>query len=289
MRICVDGWQNIVALLCVATSTLHCSSPERPYASGSSGSGGASTGGMAGDMGTGGSLSGSGGTSAGGGGTSVDSGSSECPGLIGYWPADGDAKDHVGTNHGIADGVTYARGKKGEAFEFNGTSSVNSTTAPALSPTGSFTYAFWIKVASCAGDAGATAVDCYLVDRTSATNPLVDLKATGGKFDFQVRYDDNSGLGGPVGGTIEINAWTHIALIRDAGTHFYLYVNGQNIADSPDTRGDAANPALTPPAFKLGRHVNNPGFNGFIDEFKIHNNALNEAQIQSLATLQPCQ
>jgi len=224
-------------------------------------------------------------------GGSVDAGGAECPGLIGYWPGDDDAKDHAGTNDGIVDGVTYARGKKGDAFEFNGTSSLVSTTAPALSPTGSFTYALWVNIASYVTDAGGTIGDgagSYIIDRSSATNPLVGLKVVGGKFGFQVRYDDNTGLGGAVGGTVELNAWTHVAMVRDAGKHFYLYVNGQNVANAPDVR-EAGSPALTPPAFKLGRHFSLSGFSGLIDEFKIYNNALTETQIQSLAGLRSCQ
>ena len=93
-----------------------------------------------------------------------------------------------------------------------------------------------------------------------------------------------------MGGAIETNVWTHIAMVRDAGKHFYLYVNGQNVANAPDSVGDAGTvPALTPPAFKLGRHFSYSGFSGFIDDFQIYNNALSDAQIQALAGLQPCQ
>jgi hypothetical protein len=210
-----------------------------------------------------------------------DAGSAGCPALIGYWPADDDASDKVGNNVGVLqDGVTFARGQVGDAFVFDGTSSVVSTRAPGVQALGSWTYSFWINVVSYPnGDS------TYFVDRNSASGPLVDLKASGTHCQFLIRYDDSSGLGGPIGGTITTGSWTHIALVRDVGRQFYLYVNGQNVGSTIDTAG-----SLTPPPFKLGRHFNaaTGGFSGLIDELRIYDGALTAAQIQLLAQNQPC-
>src|SRR5439155_7163718 len=51
------------------------------------------------------------------------------PGMVAWWPGDGDARDLVGTNHGsIVGNVTFEQGLVGQAFSFDGTSgSVNVT------------------------------------------------------------------------------------------------------------------------------------------------------------------
>jgi hypothetical protein len=222
-----------------------------------------------------------GGAGAGVGGSGGSGGATECSGLRGYWPADGDANDHVGNNNAVLQGaVTYARGRAGQAFLFDGASSVVATRPPDVPIQGSWTYSLWIDV-----DAYPFGDATLFIDRTSNTLGLASLKPTGTSFQFQVRYDDGTGLGGPVGGTIQIGTWTHVAMVRDVGRQFHLYVNGQNVASTPDTGG-----SLTAPVFKLGRHAydGNSGFSGLIDELKIFDRALTGTEILSLAAGQPC-
>ncbi|PYI88128.1 MAG: hypothetical protein DME26_04120 [Verrucomicrobia bacterium] len=76
----------------------------------------------------------------GGGRCSPDTAVTNClpsfPGLIGWWPGDGNANDLVGGNHGTASGnANFAAGKVAQAFNFGGTgSSVFIPDAPALRP-----------------------------------------------------------------------------------------------------------------------------------------------------------
>src|SRR5262249_10269886 len=70
-------------------------------------------------------------------------------GLVSWWKGDGDAGDAVGANGGIeGGGVTYAAGKSGQAFLFNGTSAnVLVNDNPNLDPgSGSFTLEAWVKI-----------------------------------------------------------------------------------------------------------------------------------------------
>jgi hypothetical protein len=123
----------------------------------------------------------------------------------------------------------------------------------------------------------------FFIDRTSVTNNLVSLKAVNDQFAFQVRFDDGTGLGGPVGGTIPLNSWIHIALVREPGTRFALYVGGQLAGTTPDLGR-----TLTPPAFELGRHVIYAGFTGSIDELRIYDGAMRLPQVQALAAGRIC-
>ncbi|MBI4450889.1 LamG domain-containing protein, partial [Candidatus Woesearchaeota archaeon] len=205
-------------------------------------------------------------------------------GAISWWKGEGNANDAIDGNHGtLQNGATFAAGKTGQAFSFDGTSSVTLNAAPTVPNQGSFTYDLWINVVSYTNGTIDSGVGdgSYFVDRTAETFPLVDLKAVAGHFGFQVRYDDGTGLGGPVGGNIVLGTWTHVAMVRQYGVAFRLYVDGQLVASSPDN-----GKSLTPHTPKLGHHdlLSRLGFVGLIDEFKIFNRVLSASEIQSLAS-----
>jgi hypothetical protein len=224
---------------------------------------------------------GAGGAAGIGAGGSGGTGGGGCPNLLNYWPADDKPADAVGNDDLVLqNGVTFALGKFGDAFSFNGSDSAVATRAPSLPAQGSWTYTLWINVYSYPnGDA------TLFIDRTTNTLGLISLKATGSSFEFQIRYDDGSGLAGSVGGTIRTNTWTHLALVRDVSQRFHLYVDGQDVASTPDNGA-----SLTPPVLKLGQHAvaANSGFTGLIDELRIFDAALSGAQIQALANNQLC-
>jgi hypothetical protein len=208
-----------------------------------------------------------------------------CPPLIGYWPADGDAKDAVGRNDGqLNDGVTFVAGKAGSsAFAFNGTSSVTMDRAPGVRSSGNFSYSFFIYVTAYTNGIMTDGAGSYFIDRPADSAPLMSFKAIDGAYGVQVRCDDFSGPSGPVGGVIEANVWTHLAFVRTAKSQLTLYVNGQQAASIPDFCN-----FLTPPPFKLGRHAIEAGFTGRIDELRVYDAALTQPQVEALASGRPC-
>lgn len=76
-----------------------------------------------------------------------------------------------------------------------------------------------------------------------------------------------------------MNNWTHVAMVREYGVAFHLYVDGQLVASSLDNGN-----SLTPHTPKLGHHdlPSLSGFVGLIDEFEIFNRALSQAEIQAI-------
>ncbi|HWY74665.1 MAG TPA: LamG-like jellyroll fold domain-containing protein, partial [Verrucomicrobiae bacterium] len=69
------------------------------------------------------------------------------PGLISWWPGEGNANDKFGTNNGIlVGGVTFGPGEVGQAFQFNGASTqyVDVPTSASLNPTANLTLEAWI-------------------------------------------------------------------------------------------------------------------------------------------------
>ncbi|MBI4265749.1 MAG: Ig-like domain repeat protein, partial [Acidobacteria bacterium] len=196
-------------------------------------------------------------------------------GLITWLRGEGNAADSEGGNNGtLVNGAMFTQGIVGQAFSFNGTSAVDLASAPAVSSTGSWTYDLWVKVTSSTNGS-------YFVDRTAETLGLASLTQDSGRFAFQVRYDDGSGLTNILGSPVETGVWTHVAMVRDReAALFRLYMNGLQVASAPDN-----GKALTPAAPKLGHHdlSNLGGFTGSIDEFRITSRALSAAEVQSIA------
>ncbi|MEW5915629.1 MAG: PxKF domain-containing protein [Gemmatimonadota bacterium] len=203
-------------------------------------------------------------------------------GMVHWLPADGAPLDIVGNNHGrLQNGATFGSGLVGQAFSFDGVGSVQLSPLPNVTTFSSVTLDFWINVVSFSSGAINDGAGSTFIDRLGETFPLFGLKAVAGQFGFQVRYDDLSGLGGPVGGTIVPGQWTHIAMVRDYPIAFHLYVGGVLVASTPDSPR-----SLRLSELKLGHHnqASLLGFVGLIDELTIFDRALSHAEIQAIVT-----
>src|ERR1019366_5236800 len=153
------------------------------------------------------------------------------PGLVSWWPGEGNANDQVGANSGTVLGeATFAPGLVGQAFSFNGWSGlVVVPDAPALRFTNAMTIEAWVYPAASPqgypfgivtkwfGDADqfsySTAIDIsgkvyFLVSKNG-------LAATEG-VDYGIVYSAN---------TVPLNQWTHFAATYD-GAWLKVYLNG---------------------------------------------------------------
>ncbi|MEM7392616.1 MAG: LamG-like jellyroll fold domain-containing protein, partial [Verrucomicrobiota bacterium] len=175
-------------------------------------------------------------------------------------------------NHGLnLNADQDAQGVVGGANDLDGdTDWIDLSGPPRLSPTEDFTYSIWVNpdtydnapVNSGGGD--------FFIDSTTATTPLIGLKPVSDQFGFQVRYDNGSGLGGPVGGSVRTGTWQHAVMTREVGNRFQVYVDGVLAG----TRVDNGLP-LRPPTPRLGAHATIPqnALNGRVDEFRIASGA----------------
>src|SRR5262245_54966962 len=69
------------------------------------------------------------------------------PGLVGWWPGNGNANDVVGGHHGTLVGdATFAPGPCGQVFDLRGSGYVSVPEAPAFDfgPNDSFTAVAWV-------------------------------------------------------------------------------------------------------------------------------------------------
>jgi hypothetical protein len=148
--------------------------------------------------------------------------------------------------------------------------------SPGIAATSSYTYFMAFRDTSMVNGGINDGNGSFILDRTTATNNLVSLKAvTGNLYGFQKRNDAGGGLGGPLS-TTTINTNNKIIEMRRVfNTNYQLIYNGN--LETTLTAGDGN---TTPPNPRIGRHatIAGNGIRGFINEFIIYDFALNTAQ-----------
>src|SRR5437660_1178172 len=181
--------------------------------------------------------------------------------------------DSSGTNNtGTLSGASWTTaGRFGNALVFNGTSArVNIPNSASLQLTTGMTLEAWVNPSTVDGawrDVIYKATDNYYLEATStnASKP-----AGGGTF---------GGAGSESYGTaaLAVNTWTHLATTYDGST-LRLYVNGVQVSSQART----GNLATSTSALQIGGDSTyGQYFTGTIDEVRIYNRALSQAEIQS--------
>jgi len=205
------------------------------------------------------------------------------PGLVGWWPGEGDANDIGGTNNGtLLNGATFAPGEVGSAFSLNGgLDKVSVPDSPSLRLTTEFTIETWVNsrslptidgtiVSKVGISGGNNGYDLYL----SHENYLSGQFNTPGQNwpGYQISYANSS--------AIVPGLWYHVAFTYDEST-MKLYLNGIPVATS--VIGAHAVAVSTNNLHIGGVDDNNPvGFNGLIDEPAVYNRALSDAEIAAI-------
>lgn len=191
-------------------------------------------------------------------------------GLFAWWPADGDAVDIIGGNHGtLYGGAGYAPGKFGQAFDLSASNAYVMGTAAAL-PQGSAprTLHAWVYQHQ---SGGAQTVFSY---GTFATNQRAALLLVNGRLYFVGENNDVSG-----NQVLPVKQWHQVAITISGGS-VAMYVNGvlDRAANLP--RGPHNTTGTT---WTIGaglRGGNYPEwFNGLIDDVAVYDRALSAAEI----------
>ncbi len=196
-------------------------------------------------------------------------------GLVSWWQAESNALDSADGNNGTLVGnVTYAPGRVGQAFSFDGTSSyvsIPSTGNINFSGTMPMTIETWV----------------YRTGGASVMNIVGKRNACSlGEIQYQLAFDPAAGLSfgsgnGVLVGTqrqLPMNTWQHLAATYD-GTTVVVYINGQAVASGAGSLG-----AATTAPLEIGRSGDCELFAGLIDEVSIYNRGLSAAEIQSIYT-----
>jgi hypothetical protein len=209
------------------------------------------------------------------------------PGLVDWFTGDGlspvtssdptIAADVTGANPGmLVGGVTYAPGKVGSGFSFDGgtASYVNVPDAPSLNST-TATWDFWVKTTQSGSYVGFVGKHDASVSYNGVTMymdptglPSAQIKANGATLTLT--------------GTTHVNdgQFHHMALTFQSGSTSQLYVDGQQQAS-----GTAPAFSFNPNPLRFGRMLDNfwAPLNGLLDEVQVVNRMLSPGEIQAIA------
>lgn len=169
---------------------------------------------------------------------------------------------------------------------FDGNDELRTSISPGISGTSGFVYIAVVR-ANAAPSSGTVTngSGAYLWDRslTGGGNPLISLKADNGRFGLQKRYDNGSGLGGPVSSSsISTSDFQIVAVRRNTSSNqFEMWVDG--VLESTDSDSGAS---LNPDPINIGRHATNTsgGFNGEIAELLIYEDELTNAELEAVGS-----
>jgi hypothetical protein len=198
-------------------------------------------------------------------------------GLVSWWPGEGNANDIQDSNPGVLEGgATFAAGKVGQAFSFNGVNQfVQVPDASSLDPTAEATLDAWVKFNQLPSAAG----HFMQIAAKAGVSKDLDLQAeTDDKFHFYVGGGEPSAVSTTV---IVTGRWYHIAATYKAADRIQIYVDGV-------LEGTWLIPRITRQAngnpFTIGASYVWEGrfFNGLIDEVDLFNRALGATEIQAL-------
>ena len=188
-------------------------------------------------------------------------------------------QDQSGNNlTGTIVGATWTTaGMYGNALSFNGTSSYVDLGSPsAFQLTGSMTIEAWVKAAANPADDG------QIVSKSNGAGWQLKTSPDTGPHTFGISVSVNSTTKAQRYSTAvpALNTWYHIAGVYDAAAlTLSTYVNG--VLDNGTLRGTVPASQLNQTAnVNIGRRTGGFYFNGVIDEVRIYNRALSQAEIQ---------
>jgi len=202
-------------------------------------------------------------------------------GLVSWFAGEQNALDSKSNNHGtLQNGATFANGKVGRAFSFDGADDhISVPNSPSLDVTGDqLTLEAWINPTTVSGDRQILS----MASSTGIPNGRkYGLFSQNGFLGFEVRTANGYYGTMPTTGAITPGVWTHVAGVYD-GSQVIWYVNGVAAGSSPLTGNivsDGGN-------FTIGQFAvaGASSFQGSIDEVGVYSRALSPTELMSIVT-----
>jgi hypothetical protein len=198
--------------------------------------------------------------------------------LVGWWQAEGNASDIIGSNNGVLmNGAGFASGKVGQAFTFSGANQfVRIPDAPSLNPVNALTLEAWVYVSA------YPTIDIVTIigkeDPAGVHQYQLTLWNTQGRWCFRPTIVVAGNYVYMAGNTsVQTGQWYHIATTYDGST-VNLYVNGQLDGTAPAS----GTVATSPQPLRIGGDETGWFFNGLVDEVSLYNRGLSGSEIQAI-------
>jgi len=207
------------------------------------------------------------------------------PGLVALWSGEGDGGDSVGVNNAVLTDISFAEGKVGQAFSFNGvSSSIRIPASPSLDVGAGdgFTIMAWIK---------PTDVDGFhplfsWMDGISLNSSINFNSTQSGALMVCVTDGEGNRFLVSNQGVLAGGVFQHIALTYDKASGVGTwYLNGVIVAQRHlsgqvnSTKGDLV---ISHRDTNQGNWSSNRSYAGLMDELAIYNRALSAAEIQDV-------
>lgn len=208
----------------------------------------------------------------------------QASGLISWWRGEANSNDAVGSNYGFAlGGTTFAPGKVGSSFSFNGsTAFVRIPDNATLDVTTEFTLAAWVKPASIPTYPNAALVISKIGPIGNLNGYQMAISNIGGSNKVWCGFN-TGGNNWPQysvsGGSVPVGEWTYISCTYD---HSILAVqqNGEQVATASVGAVTVAN---TSSDVRIGSDdVAQQFYSGLIDEPMIFGRSLATNELLSL-------
>ena len=210
------------------------------------------------------------------------------PGLVGWWPAEGNANDVIGTNSGLLENVAFTNGMAGQAFYLNGTNSVVQIPGSASLKPANITVEAWVKfdvdVTPNANLPGQQIIVFTLNSRDPASGSFTGYCLVKNVNQFAFVIGSPSGVQVVANGTTvpQVGVWYHVAGTYDSGSGYLsIYVNGvlegSAYAGFPLDYG-----ANTPVLIGTSGEWFDGKLEGAVDEVSIYNRALSTNEISAI-------
>jgi len=208
-------------------------------------------------------------------------------GLVAYYPFNGNADDESGNgNDGTVNGATLTtdrNGEAGSAYDFGGPAGEIVAPLPSgLAAAQPFTASLWVKVTSNQEDAWLISFGTGTRNRAfhiSLNDTSPDSGFGYGFWEWAVTGNGSEPSYQPI-----INKWTHYTVIM-SGPTLSAFVDGQMLGDPISISGANIDTAghLTIGAILPNSHQ---AFDGSIDDIRIYDRALSDAEVSELYELE---
>ena len=217
-------------------------------------------------------------------------------GLVGHWTFDGGDTDwttdstgtlsdvsgsgYDGTILGSTQKVFPTRGVIGQAGNFDGVNDyvINASQISAVTANSDYSVSAWIKYSETT--TGSYFIASQVISSSDRFTFTVEGTAAAGSFIHFAHYNGTS-YNGTRANPKPADTWHHVVAVnRSSGTVHDLYVDG--VLSNDSTGGGGTNPGSSAANFRVGQAGTGGPFLGQIDDVRVYNQALTQAEITRL-------